>query len=306
MKKTVMQYLREQDKVTIKVDPKDMSAIKQAQKVAAATDSDVELKKEQNGGSSVNLTTVAKELRGLMEEALRQSGMEVSVSGIEDVTKDSFNITIEHPNENVETYKFTVDPAKMLSISSEDYLGGEVVELGEVGVKASGEPIVNREIIKSELVNYFSATPLTTDPDAETDLAALKNYDDVEAGITEDEHTPETLSIGHVDDEAGMMKQAVAEIVEYGQNLYDLFNHYEQMDAHVDFPHWFQSLIIRSRDYIGKASHYLEFETHDTPIQEPTEKIRSLYNTALTLEKVGKLTLEHKQKIQKITSSYRK
>lgn len=302
-----MQYLREQEsKVTIKVDPKDSSAIRQAQKIAADTDSDIELKKEQNGGSSINLTTVAKELRGLMEEALRQSGMEVSVSGIENVTKDSFNITIKHPNDNVESYKFTVNPANMLSISSEDYLAGEVVELGEVGVKASGEPIVNREIVKSELVNYFSTTPLSTDPDAETDLAALKNYDDVEAGITEDEYTPETLSIGHVDDEAGMMKQAAAEIVEYGQKLYDMFTYYEQTGAHVDFPHWFQSLIVRSRDYIGKASHYLEFETQDTPVQEPAEKIRSLYNTALTLEKAGKLTLQHKQKIQKITSSYKK
>jgi hypothetical protein len=306
MKKTVMQYLREQDKVTIKVDPKDMSAIKQAQKVAAATDSDIELKKEQNGVGSVNLSTVAKELRGLMEEALRQSGMEVSVSGIEDVTKDSFNITIEHPNENVETYRFTVDSINMLSISSEDYLGGEVVELGEVGVKASGEPIVNREIIKSELVNYFSATPLSTDPDAETDLAALKNYDDVEAGITEDDYTTGVVSIGHVDDEAGMMKQAAAEIVQYGQTLYDLFTHYEQTGDHVDFPHWFQSLIVRSRDYVGKASHYLEFETHDMPQQDPTEKLRSLYNTAADLERSGKLTLEQKQKIQKIISSYKK
>ena len=301
-----MQYLREQDKVTIKVDPKDMSAIKQAQKVAAATDSDIELKKEQNGVGSVNLSTVAKELRGLMEEALRQSGMEVSVSGIEDVTKDSFNITIEHPNENVETYRFTVDSINMLSISSEDYLGGEVVELGEVGVKASGEPIVNREIIKSELVNYFSATPLSTDPDAETDLAALKNYDDVEAGITEDDYTTGVVSIGHVDDEAGMMKQAAAEIVQYGQTLYDLFTHYEQTGDHVDFPHWFQSLIVRSRDYVGKASHYLEFETHDMPQQDPTEKLRSLYNTAADLERSGKLTLEQKQKIQKIISSYKK
>lgn len=308
MKQTVMQYIREreQEKTTVKVDPRDMAAVRQAEKIARATDSDIDLTKEQSSNSSVNLNTIAKELRGLMEEALRQSGMEVSVSGIEDVTKDSFNINIQHPNENVETYKFTVNPVNMLSVSSQDYLAGEVAELGEVGVKASGEPIINREIIKSELINYFSATFLTTDPDAETDLAALKNYDDVEAGITEDEHTPETLSIGHVDNEAGMMKQAVAELVEYGQNLYDLFTHYEQMDDHVDFPHWFQSLIIRSRDYIGKASHYLEFETHDTPMQEPTEKVRSLHNTALTLEKAGKLTLEHKQKIQKILSSYKK
>lgn len=306
MKQTVMQYLREQDKPVIKVDPKNLSAVKQAQKVAKATDSDIELKTEQGPNSSLNLTTVAKELRGLLEDALRQSGMEVSVSDIKDVTADSFSITIEHPNDNVETYKFSIDPTNILSISSESYLDGQTAELGEIGVKASGEPIVNTEIIKSELVTYFSATPLSTDPDAETDLAALKNYDDVEAGITEDDYTTGVVSIGHVDDEAGMMKQAAAEIVQYGQTLYDLFTHYEQTGEHVDFPHWFQSLVIRSRDYIGKASHYLEFETHDTPKEPSTEKLKSLYTTALALEKAGKLTLEQKQKIQKITSSYRK
>lgn len=220
-----MQYLREQEsKVTIKVDPKDSSAVRQAQKIAADTNSDIELKKEQSAASSVNLSTVAKELRGLMEEALRQSGMEVSVSSIGDVTNDSFTISIEHPNDNVETYTFTVNPTNILSISSKDYLGGEVVELGEIGVKASGEPIVNREIIKSELVSYFSATPLSTDPDAETDLHALKNYDDVEAGIT----------------------------------------------------------------------------------QERVARVKALQAKLLELKKAGKLTLEHKQKIQKIVSSYRK
>ncbi len=303
-----MQYIREreQEKTTVKVDPRDMSAVRQAEKIAKATDSDIDLTKEQQGSSSANMTVLAKELRGLLENALRQSGMEVSVSEIQDVTEDSFSINIEHPNENVETYKFTVDAANNLSISSQDYLQGQTVELGEVGVKASGEPMISTEVIEAGLISYFSATPLSTDLDAETDTAALKNFDDMEAGITEGEHNPETFSVGHIDDEAGMMKQAAAEMIEYAQNLYDLFTYYEQMDIHVDFPHWFQSLIIRSRDYIGKASHYLEFETQHTPQQDPTEKLRSLYNTAADLERSGNLTLENKQRIQKILSSYKK
>lgn len=302
MKKTVMQYLREQeDEQVVRVDGNNSSAVQQAQKIAAKTGFDIKVEREeQKTKTSLDLTIIAKELRGLLEGALRQSGMEVSVSEIKDVTEESFSISIDHPNENSETYKFTVNNANILFISSQDYLQGQVVELGEVGVKASGEPMISREVVQSALVKYFSETMLTTD------LKDLNNLKYLDTDLNEKHYSTNTISVGHKDNEARMMKQSVAEILEYGQTLHDLFTHYEQTDAHVDFPHWFQSLIIRSRDYIGKASHYLEFETQDTYMQEPVEKVRSLYNTAINLKKTGSLTLEHRQKIQKIVSLYKK
>lgn len=79
--------------------------------------------------------------------------------------------------------------------------------------------------------------------------------------------TEPTLSIGHVDDEAGMLKQTVYDIVKYGADLYKMLAYYESLNAHVDFPHWWQSKVVKARDYISMATHYLEYETKEQEVQ---------------------------------------
>lgn len=258
----------------------------------------VKLTNEQEGITSSDLNNLAKEIRTVLVDALRDSGMEVSLSDIQDVSANSFSIEIEHPNENKEVYTFSITSDNKLTITSKDYLAGRVVGIGNVAIKASGEPIVNSEVTKSDLVKYFTRSTLSKEPTQ------------VDQEIMEDHNKTGTLSIGHRDDEAGMMKQTALEIAEYGHKLFELFSHYDEMDTQVDFPHWFQSLVIRSRDYVSKASHYLEYETnneipHPEPERQP-DQIRALYNTARDLDSRGELTLEHKQKIKKIISSYKK
>jgi len=75
------------------------------------------------------------------------------------------------------------------------------------------------------------------------------------------------LSVGHIDDEPGMLKQTVYDIVKYGADLYKMLQRYEAMDTHVDFPHWWQSKVIKARDYISAATHYLEYETKESDIE---------------------------------------
>jgi hypothetical protein len=70
------------------------------------------------------------------------------------------------------------------------------------------------------------------------------------------------LSVGHIDDEPGMLKQTVYDIVKYGADLYKILDRYEAMDTHVDLPHWIQSKIVLAREYISKATHYLEYESN--------------------------------------------
>jgi len=81
------------------------------------------------------------------------------------------------------------------------------------------------------------------------------------------------LSVGHIDDEPGMLKQTAYDIVKYGADLYKMLQHYEAMDTHVDFPHWWQSKIIKARDYISAATHYLEYETKEPIIQNQIDAI---------------------------------
>lgn len=70
----------------------------------------------------------------------------------------------------------------------------------------------------------------------------------------------ETISVGHIDDEPGMLKQFAFDTAQYAAKLYKLLHHYEQMEDHVDFPNWWQHKVMMAREYMSKATHYLEFE----------------------------------------------
>lgn len=167
MKKTIIQLIREQEKTTVKVDPRDASAMRQAEKLAKMTDSDIDLRKEEQSLDTTNTTVIAKLLKSLLEDALRESGMEISSSQIQNIQEGSFAIEVQHPNEHTELYEFVIENGNKINISSRDYLEGQSKELGEVGVKASGEPVLNSIVVKSNLVDYFTTSPLTVDTDLE-------------------------------------------------------------------------------------------------------------------------------------------
>lgn len=81
--------------------------------------------------------------------------------------------------------------------------------------------------------------------------------------VNEELQKENDIDVGHIDDEPGMIKQSVFEISEYALELYKLLDQYDKMGQEVDFPHWWQSKIVKARDYIGAAKHYLEFETKE-------------------------------------------
>ena len=76
----------------------------------------------------------------------------------------------------------------------------------------------------------------------------------------------EDLDLGHQDDEPHMLKKDLYDIVQYASKLYKQLDKYDKMDGEVDFPHWWQSKVIKARDYISKAQHYLEFEENEPAI----------------------------------------
>ena len=76
------------------------------------------------------------------------------------------------------------------------------------------------------------------------------------------------LDIGHQDDEPDMLKQYAYDIATYAAKLYKQLDKYDQMDAEVDFPNWWQSKVILAKDYISKAQHYLEFEEKQPAIDQ--------------------------------------
>ena len=68
------------------------------------------------------------------------------------------------------------------------------------------------------------------------------------------------LDIGHQDDEPGMLKQYAYDTAVYAAKLYKELSKYDRMEGEVDFPNWWQAKLIKAKDYISAAQHYLEFE----------------------------------------------
>ncbi len=81
-----------------------------------------------------------------------------------------------------------------------------------------------------------------------------------------DEPISEDLDIGHKDDEPGMLKADVYRIGKYAMELYKMLDKFDKMDNEVDFPHWWQSKISKSKDMIVSAKHYLDFEMKEPQI----------------------------------------
>lgn len=79
-------------------------------------------------------------------------------------------------------------------------------------------------------------------------------------GMLGDDELDEDLDVGHQDDEAKMMKSDLYRVAKYAAELYKMLDAYDDMPNEVDFPHWWQAKVIKARDYMVSAKHYLDGE----------------------------------------------
>jgi len=70
----------------------------------------------------------------------------------------------------------------------------------------------------------------------------------------------EDLDVGHQDNEPQMLKSDLYRIAKYAAELYKMIDAYDDMPNEVDFPHWWQAKVIKARDYMVGAKHYLDGE----------------------------------------------
>ena len=68
------------------------------------------------------------------------------------------------------------------------------------------------------------------------------------------------LDVGHQDNEPQMLKSDLYRIAKYAAELYKMLDAYDDMPNEVDFPHWWQAKVIKARDYMVGAKHYLDGE----------------------------------------------
>ena len=76
------------------------------------------------------------------------------------------------------------------------------------------------------------------------------------------------LDVGHQDDEPSMLKNDVYDIAVYAAKLYKQLHKYDESDGEVDFPHWWQGKVIKAREFISSAQHYLEAEEKQPAIDQ--------------------------------------
>ena len=100
---------------------------------------------------------------------------------------------------------------------------------------------------------------------AAIEKSMMKEFETDEELIA-DEPISEDLDLGHQDDEPGMLKADVYRIGKYAMELYKMLDKFDKMDGEVDFPHWWQSKITKSKDMIVSAKHYLDFEMKEPQI----------------------------------------
>jgi hypothetical protein len=70
----------------------------------------------------------------------------------------------------------------------------------------------------------------------------------------------EDLDVGHEDDEPGMLKNELLRAAKMAVMLYKKVDAYEKQAEEVDFPQWWQSKIIKAKDYLQGAYDYLDGE----------------------------------------------
>lgn len=71
------------------------------------------------------------------------------------------------------------------------------------------------------------------------------------------ESVNETTSVGHVDDERSMM---MSDLYHIAKNSVTLLKMLKSLPDDSDFPHWWQSKLVKANDYIQGAHAYLEAE----------------------------------------------
>ena len=74
----------------------------------------------------------------------------------------------------------------------------------------------------------------------------------------------EDTDLGHQDNEPGMLRADLSIIERYADELGEMMKSFEEMDEEIDLPHWWQTKIIKAKDYLVGAKHYLKAELEKT------------------------------------------
>jgi hypothetical protein len=127
-----------------------------------------------------------------------------------------------------------------------------------------------KQIIRSEFPSEYSRLDAYGALDFGTsrnsyDVTFEKALEDLDMEDEDEDMMNEDLDLGHQDDEPGMLKGDLYRIGKYAMELYQMMDSLEGK-GEVDFPHWWQSKIVKAKDMVVGAKHYLDFELKEPQI----------------------------------------
>tara|TARA_R110001606_G_scaffold108965_7_gene234309 strand:- start:2175 stop:3710 length:1536 start_codon:yes stop_codon:yes gene_type:complete len=82
----------------------------------------------------------------------------------------------------------------------------------------------------------------------------------------------EDIDLGHEDNEPGMLKSDLYRIGKYAMELYQIMDKLDD-GQEVDLPHWWQAKVIKSKDALVSAKHFLDFELKEPQIDQVTDMV---------------------------------
>jgi len=78
--------------------------------------------------------------------------------------------------------------------------------------------------------------------------------------INEISDTNEDTDLGHTDNEPDMLSSDLSVIARYASELKDVMDTLSNTNDEIDLPHWWQAKVIKAKDYLIGAKHYLRAE----------------------------------------------
>jgi len=149
---------------------------------------------------------------------------------------------------------------------AEKVMYGRATNIAKKVAESEMENINLKELVRAALMNEKAGFSKEYDNDPAL-KGGQKNLPDglQKAIISKAKSANEDLDLGHQDNEPHMLKGDLYRIGKYAMELYQMVDEFEGK-GEVDFPHWWQAKIIKAKEMMSSAKHYLDFETKEPEI----------------------------------------
>ena len=117
-----------------------------------------------------------------------------------------------------------------------------------------------------KLQQLAGITPNIVEQPRSTTLLSEVDVNEKDAGDSDNEK----LAVGHVDNERDMIKRDLFEMGSYCVELYKMLDGLPDSD----FPHWWQSKIVKAEEFLSSAKGYLEAELYAPEEESPLDDVQ--------------------------------